>query len=178
MSKEGKRLTERIVENAIELPNLGRSNRNMALFLAQQEEIRQALDDGWNVKTVWHTLHKEGKFPATYCCFLLYVKKFIREKDTREKENRSNSSDPPAQPHKEHSVVQNTPEKKNREFQNFIIQLYLNRTILFEEKELWQMFIFSYRAKAASGKVFAVSCTHSILLTPDDLRPFASTQIR
>lgn len=119
MSKEGKRLTERIVENAIELPNLGRSNRNMALFLAQQEEIRQALDDGWNVKTVWHTLHKEGKFPATYCCFLFYVKKFIREKDTREKENRSNSSDPPAQPHKEHSVVQNTPEKKESRISKF-----------------------------------------------------------
>jgi len=51
--------------------------RNRAVFLALLPEIRQALDEGWSVITIWRTLHAEQKVTFSYQAFRLYVKKLI-----------------------------------------------------------------------------------------------------
>ena len=51
--------------------------RNRAVFLALLPEIRQAMDEGWSVITIWRTLHAEQKVTFSYQAFRLYVKKWI-----------------------------------------------------------------------------------------------------
>jgi hypothetical protein len=54
-----------------------KSAQNRAAFLALREEIAQARRDGWPIKNIWETLHKEDKITFGYESFTLYVKRFI-----------------------------------------------------------------------------------------------------
>ncbi|WP_151192360.1 TraK family protein [Desulfomicrobium orale] len=73
-------LAERMVRESLREPcaNVGIGNKNLALFLSQRAEIQEALDLGWSVRAIWKHLHKEGKFPGTYECFLNHAKKNLR----------------------------------------------------------------------------------------------------
>lgn len=54
-----------------------RNARNLAAFLAQREEIQQALNDGWPVYQIWETLHAEQKIAASYNTFCNQVKRLV-----------------------------------------------------------------------------------------------------
>lgn len=74
-----KTLEERLLENASNVSSRGRSSiNNLAQFLANKEEIKKALSNGWNMKFIWKTLHEEKAFLGNYNCFTIYVKKYIR----------------------------------------------------------------------------------------------------
>ncbi|NGZ95623.1 MAG: hypothetical protein CV089_05750 [Nitrospira sp. WS110] len=70
------RLSARIAEHVKTHPASPRE-RNRAVFLALLPEIRQALDEGWSVITIWRTLHAEQKVTFSYQAFRLYVNKLI-----------------------------------------------------------------------------------------------------
>ncbi|OQW55396.1 MAG: hypothetical protein A4S17_14280 [Proteobacteria bacterium HN_bin10] len=69
-------LSARIAAHVRQHPGSPRE-RNRAVFLALLPEIRQALDEGWSVITIWRTLHAEQKVTFSYQAFRLYVKKLI-----------------------------------------------------------------------------------------------------
>ena len=46
-------------------------------FLALRGEVKQAIDDGWPVKTIWETLHDEGRVAFSYQAFRGYVNRLI-----------------------------------------------------------------------------------------------------
>lgn len=71
------RLSARIAEHVTKHPASPRE-RNRAVFLALLPEIRQALDEGWSVITIWRTLHAEQKVTFSYQAFRLYVNKLIQ----------------------------------------------------------------------------------------------------
>lgn len=80
----GKSLSERIAERAGKRkPSVAAQNR--AVFLALRSEIKQALDDGWPVKTTWETLHEEGKVVFGYHAFHRYVKRLIQGEASQQK---------------------------------------------------------------------------------------------
>jgi hypothetical protein len=68
-----KTLSERIAERI----NTQKS-QNRAVFLALRNEITQALADGWPMKTIWQTLHEEGKVLFGYDAFINHVKRLIK----------------------------------------------------------------------------------------------------
>ena len=71
-----KSLSERIAARATEKkPSHGGQNR--AAFLALRVDIKQALDDGWPVKSIWETLHAEKKINFSYQAFWNYVNRLI-----------------------------------------------------------------------------------------------------
>jgi hypothetical protein len=71
-----KKLSSRIAER-IAIKKSSRSAMYRATFLVLRDDIVQALDDGWSIKTIWETLHEEGKINFTYQSFLTYVKRVI-----------------------------------------------------------------------------------------------------
>jgi hypothetical protein len=75
--KMPKSLSERIAER-VSRKSLSRNAQKKVAFLAQREEIKKALEDGWPIKTVWETLKEEGKIEVTYQAFAVYVAKLIR----------------------------------------------------------------------------------------------------
>lgn len=62
-----------------------RSGQNRAAFLAQRDDIKEALTDGWPVKAIWKTLHDEGKISFGYDAFISYVNSLIRSPGEPEK---------------------------------------------------------------------------------------------
>lgn len=77
-----KSLSERIAARAVDrksppLQTHNGDNLNRAVFLALRPDIKQALGDGWSVKSIWETLHEEGKVSFGYDAFLRYTKRLI-----------------------------------------------------------------------------------------------------
>lgn len=50
---------------------------NRAAFLALRQDIKDAMADGWNVMSIWETLHEEGKVSFGYEAFRKYVNRLI-----------------------------------------------------------------------------------------------------
>ena len=71
-----------------------RNARNLAAFLAQRDEIRNALGDGWTVYQIWETLHAEQKVTTSYNTFCNQVNRLIikREEAALPKKKRTNQS--------------------------------------------------------------------------------------
>jgi hypothetical protein len=76
-----KSLSERIAARAVEknspLQSHGDENQNRAVFLALRPDVKQALEDGWSIKSIWETLHEEGKVAFGYDAFRRYTKRLI-----------------------------------------------------------------------------------------------------
>ena len=72
----GKSLSEVIAAKIAQRP-ASQNAKNRTAFLANMEEIRQALDDGWSRKIVWETLKEQGKISFGYQAFLRYVSRMI-----------------------------------------------------------------------------------------------------
>ena len=71
-----KSLSERIAARTVK-KKPSRSAQNRAAFLALRMDIKQALDDGWPVKSIWETLHEEGKVDFSYQAFRGYSNRLI-----------------------------------------------------------------------------------------------------
>lgn len=73
-----KSLSERIAQR-VKTKTPSQFGKNRAAFLAVRAEVKQALEDGWSVKTVWETLREEGKIGFSYHAFIRYVNQLIRQ---------------------------------------------------------------------------------------------------
>lgn len=71
-----KSLSQRIAERSLKKAP-SRNAQNRATFLAVRSDIKQALDDGWPVKSIWEILHEEGKINFSYQAFRGYVNRLI-----------------------------------------------------------------------------------------------------
>ena len=71
-----KSLSERIAARTVK-KKPSRSAQNRAAFLALRVDIKQALDDGWPVKSIWETLHEEGKVDFSYQAFRGYANRLV-----------------------------------------------------------------------------------------------------
>lgn len=71
-----KNLSVRIAERTAQ-KKPSRNGQNRATFLAIRGDVKQALDDGWPVKTIWETLHEEGKVSFSYQAFRGYANRLI-----------------------------------------------------------------------------------------------------
>ena len=71
-----KSLSARIAERVARKKPAG-NVRNRAAFLALRGEVKQAIDDGWSVKTIWEALHDEEKVTFSYQAFRGYVNRLI-----------------------------------------------------------------------------------------------------
>ena len=71
-----KSLSARIAERIARKKPAG-NVRNRAAFLALRGEVKQAIDDGWSVKTIWEALHDEEKVTFSYQAFRGYVNRLI-----------------------------------------------------------------------------------------------------
>lgn len=92
MSNLSYRISVRVRDN-----RSSRNARNLAAFLAQRDEIRNALEDGWTVYQIWETLHAEQKITTSYNAFCSQVNRLIikREETALPKTKRTYQSPSP-----------------------------------------------------------------------------------
>ena len=73
-----KSLSERIAARAAgKMTLLSHRAQNRAVFLALRPDIKQALKEGWSVRSIWETLHEEGKITFCYSSFCDYTNRLI-----------------------------------------------------------------------------------------------------
>jgi hypothetical protein len=70
-------LSQRIAQRA-QTKKPTQQGKNRAAFLAVRDDVQNALNDGWSVKTIWETLREEGRIQFGYDAFMGYVKRLIR----------------------------------------------------------------------------------------------------
>ncbi len=94
-----KSLSTRIAERAA-LKKPSRNAQNRATFLSLRGDVKQALDDGWPVKTIWETLHDEGKVSFSYQAFRGYVNRLILSSRSSEEVDPTQVEAEPGKPRK------------------------------------------------------------------------------
>jgi hypothetical protein len=79
--KMAKSLSQRIAERSLKKAP-SRNAQNRATFLAIRSDIKQALDDGWPIKSIWELLHEEKKINFSYQAFRGYVNRLLLSQGT------------------------------------------------------------------------------------------------
>lgn len=78
-AKDEKRLAMDLAEMTLNIqpsePRIGQ--KTLALFLGKQDEIKEAIEAGYRLKTIWKTLLEMRAFDASYNCFTWYVRKYL-----------------------------------------------------------------------------------------------------
>lgn len=57
-----------------------RQDKGLVAFIAVKDDITEAIEAGYALKTIWEHLHETGKIPCRYETFLKHVKKQIKER--------------------------------------------------------------------------------------------------
>lgn len=57
-----------------------RQDKSLVAFLAVKEDIREAIDAGYALKTIWAHMNETSKIPYRYETFLKHVHKHIKDK--------------------------------------------------------------------------------------------------
>lgn len=66
---------------------LGRAG--LQAFLFHKDEIRKALDDGFNLKTIWKHLSDNNTMPIGYRQFTTYVSRYLKADSESKKETKT-----------------------------------------------------------------------------------------
>jgi len=73
-----KSYTEQLAEWVKRRPAPTRRDKNLVAFLAVRDDVRDALDEGYAVKTVWAHMHESKRIEFGYDTFLNYVNRHLR----------------------------------------------------------------------------------------------------
>lgn len=56
-----------------------RQDKNVVAFLAVRADVKEAMDAGYALKTIWEHMHEIGKIPYRYETFLKHVRRHIKQ---------------------------------------------------------------------------------------------------
>lgn len=69
-------------------------NKNLVAFLAVRADVKEAIDAGYPVKTVWENMHELKRIEFGYDTFLNYVNRHIRDSQETRKTSPIESKSP------------------------------------------------------------------------------------
>jgi hypothetical protein len=73
-----KSYSEQLAEWVKQRTESARHDRNLVAFLSVRDDVREALDQGWPVKTIWAHMVEQKRIGFGYDTFLIYVKRHVR----------------------------------------------------------------------------------------------------
>jgi hypothetical protein len=74
-----KSYTEQLTEWVRQRGQTARPDRNRVAFLAVKNDVREALEEGWPVKTIWSHMVEQKRIGFGYDTFLVYVKRHVND---------------------------------------------------------------------------------------------------
>ena len=69
---------EQLTEWVKQRDHSARHDRNRVAFLAVKSDVREALEEGWPVKTIWSHMVEQKRIGFGYDTFLAYVKRHVK----------------------------------------------------------------------------------------------------
>jgi hypothetical protein len=73
-----KSYNEELAEWVRQRTRSARHEKNRVAFLSVKEDVREALEQGWPVKTIWAHMVEQKRIGFGYDAFLVYVKRHVR----------------------------------------------------------------------------------------------------
>jgi hypothetical protein len=73
-----KSYNEQLAEWVRQRTQSARHEKNHVAFLSVKEDVREALEQGWPVKTIWAHMVEQKRIGFGYDTFLIYVKRHVR----------------------------------------------------------------------------------------------------
>ncbi|MFS2024881.1 TraK family protein [Massilia sp. CT11-137] len=73
-----KSYNEELAEWVRQRARSARHEKNRVAFLSVKEDVREALEQGWPVKTIWTHMVEQKRIGFSYDAFLVYVKRHVR----------------------------------------------------------------------------------------------------
>ena len=73
-----KSYNEELAEWVRQRTQSARHEKNRVAFLSVKEDVREALEQGWPVKTIWAHMVEQKRIGFSYDAFLVYVKRHVR----------------------------------------------------------------------------------------------------
>lgn len=73
-----KSYNEELAEWVRQRARSARHEKNRVAFLSVKEDVREALEQGWPVKTIWMHMVEQKRIGFSYDAFLVYVKRHVR----------------------------------------------------------------------------------------------------
>jgi hypothetical protein len=70
--------TKQLTEWVRQTRHSARRDRNRVAFMAVKNDVREALEEGWPVKTIWAHMVEQKRIGFGYDTFLSYVKRHVR----------------------------------------------------------------------------------------------------
>ncbi|WP_020405849.1 TraK family protein [Hahella ganghwensis] len=74
-----KRYTEELADWVKKRDATKRQDKNVVAFLAVRGDVKDAIEAGYSIKTIWEHLRELGKIPYRYETFLKHVRKHIKD---------------------------------------------------------------------------------------------------
>jgi hypothetical protein len=78
MSAMAKSYNQQLAEWVRQRTQSARHDKNRVAFLGVKEDVREALDHGWPVKTIWAHMVEQKRIGFGYDTFLVYVRRHVR----------------------------------------------------------------------------------------------------
>lgn len=76
---KSKRYTEDLAA-WVKKKNSPKQDKALVAFMMVKNDVAEAIEAGYSVKTIWEHMHEIGKIPYQYNTFLKHAKKHIKEK--------------------------------------------------------------------------------------------------
>jgi hypothetical protein len=73
-----KSYNEELAEWVRQRARSARHEKNRVAFLGVKEDVKDALEQGWPVKTIWTHMVEQKRIAFSYDAFLVYVKRHVR----------------------------------------------------------------------------------------------------
>jgi hypothetical protein len=90
-----KSYNEQLAEWIRQRKQSARHEKNRVAFLSVKDDVREALDQGWPVKTIWTHMVEQQRIRFGYDTFLVYVKRHVRAAAERAPVRKTRGGGPP-----------------------------------------------------------------------------------
>ncbi|MFL6631643.1 MAG: TraK family protein [Massilia sp.] len=77
-NRMAKSYNEQLAEWIRQRAQSARHERNRVAFLSVKDDVREAIEQGWPVKTIWAHMVEQKRIEFGYDTFLVYVKRLVR----------------------------------------------------------------------------------------------------
>ena len=112
-TRMAKSYNEQLAEWIRQRTQSARHEKNRVAFLSVKDDVREAIEQGWPVKTIWTHMVEQKRIGFGYDTFLVYVKRHVRPAAEPAVARKSKVPHPPpltrAGPHSDGSAESRTP---------------------------------------------------------------------
>ena len=88
-----------------------RQDQSLVAFLAARQDVVDAMEAGYSLKTIWENLHETGRIRVRYDTFLKHVRRHIRASQKTHPPKAKPSSAPAVTPRSDPADASPAPQK-------------------------------------------------------------------